>query len=109
MPTATLTTPTRLRINRRGRAVLSGLVLVPVVAAVVAFGLNSGPALAGDDSSAAAQLTTVSVGAGESLWSIAESVAPDRDPRDVIADIIKLNGLDSANVPAGTSLAIPSY
>lgn len=107
--TANFAPATRLRLTRRGRVVLTGAVVVPLVSALIAFGLGSSPAAAGNAESAAAEVSYVTVAMGESLWSIAESVAPGHDPRDVIADIVKFNGLDSANVPAGMSIAVPSY
>lgn len=45
---------------------------------------------------------------GESLWSIAEEVAPAADPRDVVDAIIRLNALGSGQLEAGQTLAIPA-
>jgi hypothetical protein len=45
---------------------------------------------------------------GESLWAIAGSVDPARDPRDVIADIVQLNNLDNGKVMPGQQLFVPS-
>lgn len=100
---------TRLRLTRRGRAVLGTLAALPLIFGLAVFGFSNSPASAGDASTSTGQLSYVTVANGESLWSIAESVAPSRDPRDVVADIVKLNGLSSANVPAGTSIALPNY
>lgn len=107
-------TSTRLRLTRRGRAVLTSVVAVPL-AAVVAFAmLNGGTASAArGDSSASATLEhtsfeTVVVAPGETLWAIAGQVAPTADPRDVVDAIVRLNALDSAGVIAGQELAIPA-
>lgn len=100
---------TRLRLTRRGRAVLLTVVMTPVLAAIISTGLNAGAAAAGDASMGSGSLATVTVAEGESLWNIAESIAPSRDPRDVVADIVRLNGLDSANVAAGAQIALPAY
>ncbi|HLP23470.1 MAG TPA: LysM peptidoglycan-binding domain-containing protein [Microbacteriaceae bacterium] len=99
--------PTRLRLTRRGRFVLGSLAVAAVLTSSLAFGVNATPAQAGD--SAGATLSYITVEAGESLWSVAESIAPNRDPRDVIQDIVSLNGLDSVNVPAGSRIALPNY
>lgn len=99
---------TRLRITRRGRATLTALVAVPVVAAAMLFALNGGGAMA--NSSPAGQATVfeyATVNAGQSLWELAESLAPSADPRDVIAEIMTLNGLESASILPGQLLAIP--
>ena len=52
-------------------------------------------------------LESVTVEAGQSLWTIAESIAPGADPRDVIASIVELNRLSSVDVVPGQLLAIP--
>lgn len=100
--------PTRLHLTRRGRFVFGTLLALPILVGMAVFGMN-GAANAGDASTPSGVVHTVTVQSGESLWSVAEQIAPKRDPRDVIADIMKLNGLDSANVAAGVSLAVPSY
>lgn len=100
----------RLRITRRGRVVLAVLVSLPLVAGFVAmalFGANS--AVASSDTSAASQsFDYVTVQTGETLWGLAEEIAPSADPRDVIADIVSLNQLPSADVQPGQRLAVPS-
>ena len=44
---------------------------------------------------------------GESLWQLAEAIAPDADPRDVIADIVHFNQLPNSDVQPGQQLAVP--
>ena len=48
------------------------------------------------------------VQAGETLWSIAEGQAPARDPREVIHEIVDLNGLDDAPLVPGQTLDLPA-
>ncbi|BDZ47574.1 hypothetical protein [Naasia aerilata] len=67
-----------LRITRRGRIVLGALIAAPLVAGLVVASVNA-PAVAGSESSSAT-FQTVTVAAGESLWSIAQRVAPSRTP-----------------------------
>lgn len=99
---------TRLRITRRGRAALTGLLAVPVVAGALLFAVNGGGAMA-DSSQAQAvgAFDYVTVHAGQSLWELAETVAPAADPRDVISEIMTLNQLDTVTVLPGQLLAIP--
>jgi len=100
---------TRLRITARGRRVLAALAAAPIVIALALAVIGGGAALASREEGApAGTFTTVTVSAGETLWSIAEEVAPDADPRDVIAAIVRLNALDGAHVAAGQQLAIPA-
>jgi hypothetical protein len=97
----------RLRLTRRGRAVLTTVAAVPLVAGALFFAINGGGAVASGDQ-AQVRFQYVTVESGQSLWSIAERVAPSADPRDVIADIVSLNQLDSAVVSPGQRIAIPS-
>ena len=46
---------------------------------------------------------------GESLWSIAAMVAGDAAIQSVVADIVEVNKLKSADVPAGTRLLVPTF
>ena len=97
---------TRLRITRRGRAVLASAIAVPLVLGTAAAVLNGGGAVA-TGTAPTAEFTYVEVEAGQSLWSLAETIAPQADPREVIADVVQLNGLPSADVQPGERLAIP--
>ena len=100
---------TRLRLTVRGRRVLAGLAAMPAVIALSAAAIGGGAALASRDGGApAGSFTTITVAHGESLWTIAEDVAPEYDPRDVVDAIVRLNALDSVTVQAGQSLAIPA-
>jgi len=98
---------TRLRLTRRGRAVLATLGALPLVAGAFVFGLNGGGAVASGES-ADVEFQYVTVRAGESLWSLAEELAPRSDPRDVVADIQSLNQLANAGLEPGQRLAIPA-
>jgi len=100
---------TRLRLTLRGRRVLAVLAALPAVIALSAAVIGGGAALASRDAGAPADsFTTVTVAVGDSLWSIAEDIAPERDPRDVVDEIVRLNALDSVIVQAGQSIAIPA-
>ena len=46
---------------------------------------------------------------GESLWSIAAMVADNSQIQSVVADIVEVNKLKSADVPAGTRLLVPTF
>lgn len=100
--------PTRLRLTRRGRMVFSVLLVIPALIGAAFLGLNASPAVA-EGSSAPVSMSYVTIQPGESLWAIAEGIAPGEDPRDVIAEILSLNGLTTAEVVAGARLAVPVY
>lgn len=100
---------TRLRLTARGRSVLTALAALPAVLVVIAVIWGGGAALASRDAAApGGTFETVTVSAGDSLWSIAQEIAPNADPRDVVADISRLNGLTGSVVNAGQRLAIPA-
>lgn len=101
------TAATHLKLTRRGRVVITTLAAVPLVIGAFLFAVNGGGAIAtGSDTHT--QFSYVTVHSGQSLWSIAEKVAPTADPRDVIADIVSLNQLQSAVVTPGQRIAIPA-
>ena len=100
-----------LRLTRRGRFVFIGVPLILLAALILSFsGFLNAPAKAAESAAELSLTPTVSVTVqpGESLWAIAETVAPERDPRDVVADIIQLNNLEAARVVPGQALYIPS-
>jgi hypothetical protein len=92
-------------MTRRGRAVLLGLVATPLVLVALAFGINAGGATATSSSTPLAKVTVVD---GESLWNVAQQIAPKADPRDVIADIESVNRMNSASIYPGEQLLIPA-
>lgn len=100
---------TRLRLTVRGRRVLAAAAALPAAIALSLAIVGGGAALASHDTGApAGSFATVVVSSGDSLWSIAEEVAPNRDPRDVVDAIVRLNALDGATISAGQRLAIPA-
>lgn len=112
--TATTTgTPSfRVRMTPRGRRALALLVAAPVLAVGTLAGAGVvGGAIAGAVASSSAQTAAfehITVLPGQSLWQIAAAVAPEADPRDVIAEIEMLNGIAGAIQP-GEQLAIPAH
>ncbi|MDR7232880.1 hypothetical protein ACIQC8_11150 [Agrococcus sediminis] len=113
MTAITTTTPgARVRLTARGRRALALLVAAPVLAAGALAGAGVlGDALAGAVASSTAetaQFEHITVMPGQSLWQIAEAVAPEADPRDVVAEIELLNGIAGAIQP-GERLAIPAH
>lgn len=96
---------TRVRLTPRGRAVLLFVIALPIVLWLLVAQLNGGAATG---SLERGSVEIVMVQPGESLWSIAERVAPGADPRDVIDAIVSFNHLASADVMAGEQLGIPA-
>ncbi len=53
------------------------------------------------------ELEYVTVQSGDSLWSLADSYAPNQDPRDWIAEVVLLNALSSVDLTPGQQIALP--
>lgn len=97
--------PAAVRLTRRGRFVL---VLAVLVLALLAFTVGRGSSAQGaTDGPARTTYVSTTVHAGETLWSVAQRVAPSQDPRTVIAAIQKLNHLHSSSLQAGQQLLLP--
>ncbi|MGH3744704.1 MAG: LysM peptidoglycan-binding domain-containing protein [Mycobacteriales bacterium] len=91
-----------LRLTRRGRVLVVLLALGLLLVAGFAAGRVS--------SSHAAPATTATavVQPGDTLWSIAARVAPERDTRAVVRQIRAANHLSSASVQVGQRLTLPA-
>jgi hypothetical protein len=96
----------RIRLTRRGRVVFTSLAAAPLVAVAAWLGVNALPAVA-TSSSSSVVFEYATIESGQSLWQLASSIAPEADPRDVIADLMRLNQLDSSTVSPGQRIAIP--
>ena len=88
-----------LRLTRRGRLVV---VMVTLLLAFAGFGLGRASA-----SHAAGPPRTTVVQAGETLWQIAERVAPHRDPRVLVEQLRAANHLGTGTVLPGQQLVLP--
>src|SRR3954470_420911 len=91
-----------VRLTRRGIVALAAVV---ATVAVLLTGLAwaSAPNTASGSPRAAA-VDLVTVGPGDTLWSIATRVAPQRDPRAEVADLQRLNHLGAAALVPGQVL-----
>ncbi|MGW8481525.1 LysM peptidoglycan-binding domain-containing protein [Microbacterium sp. NPDC055903] len=98
---------TRLRLTTRGRAVLLALAAIPLVVGLAIAALSGGSAYAGGET-VTTSFETVTVLPGDTLWSIAQEVAPGTDPREVVHALESLNALDGGVLMVGEELAIPT-
>ena len=94
-----------LRLTRRGVVAL-GAVAGLVCAALVWAAWLSAPSVpsAGSGPAVPAAPATVTVQAGDTLWTIAGRVAPQRDPRAEVARLQRLNHLAATDLAAGQVL-----
>ena len=97
-----------LRLTRRGRIVIAAAaaLLVTMLSLVLTGGAwaagPSAPSHGADRS-----LAQVVVLPGQSLWSVAQTADPNADPRQVMQQIIELNGLAGDEIQAGQQLWVP--
>lgn len=97
----------RLRLTRRGRVVFGSFATV-LVAALLALGAAfAAPQAQASNNSAGPDFPYVVAQAGDSLWSLAAELDPQKDPRDLIAEIVQLNQLGGSGVQAGEAIAVP--
>ncbi|OMH24213.1 hypothetical protein BKD30_09535 [Tersicoccus phoenicis] len=98
-------------MTRRGRLVLLGLPVLLATAALLALVAVFTTAPAAAEQGVRAVPSTpalqVTVQPGESLWQVAAANAHGRDTRDVVAQIVVVNGLDGDRIDAGRKLYVP--
>jgi hypothetical protein len=92
-----------LRLTRRGRAVILGLLVVLTsLASAVLFTTASraGGAPVGPP-------PTMTVHSGDTLWDIAARVMPGRNGQDAVAELRDLNDLEGYGLQPGQVLILP--
>ena len=104
MSRTTAASAPHMTITRRGRVVIATVLSSAIIAVGLLF---AGPgAQAGADAGSDAPVYTVL--AGETLWSIAQELAPGQDPRITIDQLMRANNLRSADIRPGDVLLLPS-
>jgi hypothetical protein len=97
-----------LVLTRRGRifvGAVSALFLLMVVLFSGGLVADAGTSL--EDQGRATGVVVVQQ--GESLWQIAQTIAPQSDPRETVIAIRELNGLGESTVVPGQSIVVPAY
>jgi hypothetical protein len=88
-----------------------GQVMSVVVAAAVTLAVIAGLSWIGQGTSPGPSVpgrtVVVQVGAGETVWDVAQRVAPRFDERAVVERIRQLNGLAGSAVEPGQQLRVP--
>lgn len=102
-PVSTVST---LRLTPRGRVVVVAILVAPLLLTLSL--LFRSQVDASSDPPAPRSNPMIVVQPGDTLWTIAGRVAPDRDRRAVIHQIREINGLSGASIQAGLRLAVPT-
>jgi LysM repeat protein len=92
-----------VRLTRRG-VLLVSCAVAGLAAGLVLLALASAPRAASSSPPPSAAAAAVIVHSGDSLWSIAQRIAPGSDPRQVVAQLERLNGLSGPALVPGQVL-----
>ncbi len=106
--TSARTAPSRRSTHLTGRGrllVLAGL--VALMLAAFAAG-RSASSQAVEQPAGPPTLTQIVVEPGDTLWAVARRVAPERDPRELVSQIRRLNDLPTAALQVGQQLLLPA-
>ena len=97
--------PGRLRLTRRGKAVV---LVVSALLLLLAISAGRTGSQAATVTEVGPQLQQTTVQSGDTLWSVAQRIAPDNDPRQVVDQIRRINHLHSSALQAGQLLLLPT-
>lgn len=93
-----------IRLTRRGRRVVAVLALIPIAITFLLIGTRGAVA---SDGSGTATTQAIVVQPGQSLWDVAVTINPEKDPRETIWVIQQLNDMKTSEVLAGQELVVP--
>ena len=99
----------RVRLTPRGR-LLTRLAVIASLSILLlsGFAAMTGATAGSTETAISTPYVKVSVKPGDTLWSIAESIAPSGDRRSLVADIVEINRLTSPELQAGQKIYIPT-
>jgi hypothetical protein len=95
---------TGMHLTARGRVVVVAALVLLLLAA---FSLGRTAAEGSTSSQPRVQLEQVTVLPGDTLWAVAQRIAPGQDPRPVVEQIREVNDLSSAELTVGQQLLLP--
>jgi len=99
----------RVRLTPRGRFITRLAVIASLsILLLSGFAAVTGASAGSTDTAIPTPYVKVSVKPGDTLWSIAESIAPHGDLRSLVADIVEINRLTTPELQAGQKIYIPT-
>lgn len=102
-------TTQKLRLTRRGKLVLTGLVLMLVAVCVVLFALSRqtvSPAMAAEGLQSDTY-QQILVQPGDTLWDISSRISQGSDHSAVLEHIVIYNDLENSELQVGQTLFVP--
>ncbi|CAB4951747.1 unannotated protein [freshwater metagenome] len=94
-------------VTSRAKGLTRLAVIIGLIIAAVSFFSNQSAQASNEV--AKTSFTYVTVHNGETLWQIAERVAPNQDPRDTVEAIVTLNNLTQSTLQPGQRIALPNF
>ena len=82
--------------------------VVVAIAASSVFGFVNTAAANSQTNGHSAKFEYITVSAGQTLWNLAEQIAPNTDPQEWMQQVVNLNGLTSTDLKPGQRLALPN-
>lgn len=98
---------THLRLTKRGRMVFGALATALVAGLLACVAAIAAPQALASNSASDQEFHYVVAQPGASLWSLASTLDPEADPRDLVAELVQLNQLEGSGVQAGQPIAVP--
>ena len=99
----------RVRLTPRGRLFTRLAVIASLsILLLSGFAAMTGASAGSTETAIPTPYVKVSVKPGDTLWSIAESIAPTGDRRSLVADIVEINRLTTPELQAGQKIYIPT-
>lgn len=106
---ARTTRPTPVRLTARGRFVARSAVVASLSILLLSGASILTKASAGsEDGAIPTPYVKIAVAPGQTLWSIASSIAGSGDRRDLVDEIVSINHLKSPDLSAGQKIYIPT-
>ncbi len=96
----------KIRLTPRGKKVF-GIFFAIVFCCSASLVAANIPVATATSAHAEASLSYIVPIEGDTLWSLAAELDPNRDPRELVAELIDLNRLESAIIIAQQPLAVP--
>jgi LysM repeat protein len=81
------------------------LLAAGILLAAISVGRAGSQAATATETGPSLQQATVQQ--GDTLWTVAQRIAPDNDPREVVAQIRRINHLHSSSLRVGQQLLLP--
>ncbi|MFM2102916.1 MAG: hypothetical protein RL740_3 [Actinomycetota bacterium] len=96
-----------IRRSRRANIRLARFLVVLSLTTVFGAGFAMQAGAGSNQNPAKSQsYVTITIAPGESLWSVAKAMGSN-DPRQLVDQIITINSLKTADIPAGTQIRVP--